>query len=69
MPTRLTSPARDSREQKLDDLLEAARKLPGISEVTRVYGDWNRTDQRLDIYRAATQQPYQVLTTDHSNPS
>lgn len=69
MSNRLTSPARDSREQKLNDLLEAARKLPGIPEVTRVYGAWNRTDQRLDIYRAATQQPYQVVATDHSNPS
>lgn len=69
MSNRLANPAKDSREQKLDDLLDAARKLPGIPEVTSVYADWNRIDQRLDIYRAATQQPYQVVTTDHSNPS
>jgi hypothetical protein len=68
MSTRVSGPTPDSREQKLNDLLEEARKLPGIPEVMRVYGSWTRTDQKLDTYRAATQQPYQVIATDHSNP-
>ena len=33
----------------------------------RVYDNWRHADRGLDSYRAATHEPYELATTDHSN--
>ena len=57
-----------AREQARAALIEDVLKLPGIREVMRVYENWQRADRGLDSYRAATHWPYELPTTDHSNP-
>ena len=59
--------SRSKREQARAALVEDALKRPGISEVMRVYENWRYADRGLDSYRAATHEPYQLETTDHSN--
>lgn len=56
------------REQARAALVEDALKRPGIREVMRVYENWRHADRGLDTYRAATHWPYELPTTDHSNP-
>ena len=55
------------REQARATLLEDALKRPGIREVMRVYEDWRHVDRGLEPYRAATHEPQEITTTDHSN--
>ena len=56
------------REQARAELLEDVLKRPGIRELMDVYENWRHADRGLDSYRAATREPFETTTTDHSNP-
>ncbi len=48
-------------------MLKEALRRPGVREAMEVYRDWQRTDNGLASYRAATKQPSITTTTDHAN--
>ena len=56
------------RERDRMRLEEEAGNLPGVREVMDVFQLWQRADQPLDGYRAATlRQVRTAVTTDHAN--
>lgn len=60
-------PSTCEREQKRKTMLEEALSRPGVREAMKVYEQWQRQDQGLDPYRAATKERSQIITTDHAN--
>lgn len=48
-------------------MLDEALRRPGVQEVMEVYGAWERADNGLDAYRAATKRVGEFTTTDHAN--
>lgn len=56
-----------AREQAYADLLRKALERPGIREVMQVYENWREVDHALAPYRAATREPEEITTTDHTN--
>lgn len=48
-------------------MLDEALRRPGVREVMEVYGAWQRADNGLDAYRAATRRVREFTTTDHAN--
>ena len=48
-------------------MIEEALRRPGVREVMEVYGAWQRIDEDLRTYRAATAIADKVTTTDHAN--
>ncbi len=55
------------REQERSAMLEEALARPGVREVMKIYGQWQRKDRGLESYRAATAELFQISTTDHTN--
>ena len=55
------------REQQRSAMLKEALSRPGVREVMKVYEQWQRQDEGLESYRAATQESFQTNTTDHAN--
>ncbi len=55
------------REREHAELLERALARPGVREVMDVYDNWREKDRGLNNYRAATNIPGQIATTDSSN--
>ena len=55
------------REAAHAAMLEEALRRPGVREAMEVYRGWQRADNGLDPYRAATKQPWVTTTTDHAN--
>ncbi len=48
-------------------MLEEALQRPGVRDVMKVYGEWQRADKGLDAYRTANKEGYVTTTTDHAN--
>ncbi len=55
------------RERVRAALLEEALKQPGVRDVMEVYRNWQRADEGLSAYRAATKESARIRTTDHAN--
>lgn len=55
------------REKKFDAMLEEAISRPGVREVMEVYQCWQKQDQALDSYHAATKETPHILTSDRAN--
>ena len=48
-------------------MLDEALRCPGVREVVEVCGAWQRIDEQLSAYRAATAAAPMVTTTDQAN--
>lgn len=48
-------------------MLDAALRRPGVREVMEVYGAWQRIDEQLGMYRAATTPVPTITTTNQAN--
>lgn len=48
-------------------MLDEALQRPGVREVMEVYGAWQRIDEQLSTYRAATKVVPAITTTDQAN--
>lgn len=66
-PTSTTEPARPTRTEERDALLEEALARPGVREAMRVYDDWQKSQQVLETYRETTRERPVVIATDHTN--
>ncbi len=55
------------RPKHHDALLKDALSRPGVAEYMKVYQGWQKQDEGLDSYRAATREIITVSTTDHAN--
>ncbi len=47
-------------------MLETALARPGVREIMKVYGGWQKKDQGLDVYRSATKKSERITTTNSS---
>lgn len=48
-------------------MLDEALRRPGVREVMEVYGAWQRIENQLSAYRAATAPVPTITTTDQAN--
>ena len=62
-----TGKKQSNREAVHAEMLKEALRRPGVREAMEVYRGWQRADNGLDSYRAATKQPWITTTTDHAN--
>lgn len=73
MPKREATPRRkdapsgrhSQRQQDCESLIREATARPGIREVMKVYGTWERADRGLDPHRAISRG--RVVTTTRRN--
>ena len=65
--TSTTEPARPTRTEERDALLEEALARPGVREVMRVHGNWQELQQVLETYQNATHARPVIIATNHTN--
>ncbi|MGR3913359.1 MAG: hypothetical protein OD918_02350 [Gammaproteobacteria bacterium] len=50
-------------------MLKEALARPGVREYMEVYRRFQKADEGINPYRAATAKPVKIVTTDHANSS
>ena len=68
-PSEIRKSSESERELAHKELLESAFARPGIREVMKIYGGWQKCDRKMEAYRSATKPSYRFLTTNTSSPS
>ena len=66
----MTDKADMQRSKRVDQhaaMLDEALRRPSVREVMEVYDAWQRFDEQLRAYRAATTPVPKITTTDRSN--
>ena len=61
------NPTPPTRTEEQEALLQEALARPGISEVMRVYENWQETDRAQEPYREAMRDRPVIIATDHVN--